>query len=79
MVNLPKPSRLSLRGSASEQTGYIITYLQQLVSELEKVLGSLNKSVRADMPDAIVDIRYSQNGLLITRSDGSRQEILNDE
>lgn len=75
MINLPKPSRLTLRGSASEQNEYILTYLQQLVSYLEKVLGSLNKKAKEENSRAIVDMYYSGSALVVIRADGSEQAI----
>lgn len=75
MVNLPKPSKLNLKGTASEQSAYILTYLQQLVSELEKILGSVNKSSQSESLPAITDIYFSQNALVIIRADGSQQKV----
>ncbi|MBR2100654.1 MAG: hypothetical protein IJ927_04985 [Eubacterium sp.] len=74
MINLPKPSPLSMKGSPSEQISYIIRYLQLLVSSLEKLLSAGNKSSN-DNPLTVSDISFSDGEMKIIYSNGSVKHI----
>ena len=75
MINLPKPSPLSIKGSTSEQISYIIKYLQRLVAELEKMLGSIKEKKSAENAIWVSDISLSEGVLNVVFSDGSVKEI----
>jgi len=75
LINLPKPSPLSVKGSADGQIRYIINYLQMLVRELEKLLGSIKDKNGDENGTAVSDISYSNSTLSIIYSDGSVKQI----
>lgn len=75
MINLPKPSPLSIKGNTSEQISYIIKYLQRLVAELEKMLGSIKEKKSAENAIWVSDISLSEGMLNVIFSDGSVKQI----
>ena len=74
MINLPKPSPLSMKGSSQEQINYLISYLKMLVPALEKTLSGI-KSVQGENDAVIKDISLSNGTLKITYTNGSHKEI----
>ena len=77
MINLPKPSPLSAKGSVNSKFDYIFNYLNQLVNELERLIGSAQNKSDSGKPSsrAICDISFKNGELILTREDGSKQSI----
>jgi len=74
MLNLPKPSPLSMNKSSDEKFSYLTAYLQKLVGELERVL-SANKSKADKSAKTVKDISYSNGDLIVVYTDGSGKKI----
>ena len=74
-MNLPKPSRLSLRGTSEEKIDYLMKYLQRLVAELERNYSAVNSIETISNGSPINNISVINNGIVIMREDGSQQTI----
>ena len=75
MINLQKPSPLNFRGSVNDKFNYLIRYLQTLVSDIEKVLGSIKESNNNRGITVVEDVTLTQGKLNIIYSDGSIKKI----
>ena len=74
MLNLPKPSPLSMNKSSDEKFSYIINYLQKLVSETERILCAFKNKNDASVK-TVKDISYSSGKLIVIYTDGSVKKI----
>jgi len=75
MINLPKPSPLNFRGSVNDKFNYLIHYLTTLVSDIEKVLGSIKDTGGGEGKKTVEDITLTQGKLNIIYSDGSIKHV----
>ncbi|MBQ9531147.1 MAG: hypothetical protein IJR70_03635 [Eubacterium sp.] len=74
MINLPKPSELTMKNFSKGQSEYILSYLKTLVSALEKMLPS-KKSDEKNKGRYVEDIRLKNSVLKVRFSDGEVKEL----
>ena len=74
MIKLPKPSSLSMRGSANERFDYLIAYLSKLVDELERLISGVKKSA-VNENVLVADITADNDYLIIRYTNGSIKKI----
>ena len=74
MINLPKPSEISMKNFSGSKSDYILSYLKTLVSALEKVITS-GKDLENGAKRCVVDIRKNGSTVKVKYSDGEEKVI----
>ena len=73
MINLPKPSQLSMKGNTDDRLNYFHNYLTKLVYEIEKALSGIKKPGKESK--TVSDVSIKNNNVIIHYSDGSKKAI----
>ncbi len=74
MINLPKPSAISMKNSSNGKADYLFSYLKTLVGAIESAfpskIGDEEKAQRY-----VTDIRLNDGTLKVTYSNGEEKQI----
>ena len=74
MVNLPKPSEISMKNFGAGKSEYLLSFLKTLVASLEKVIPS-DKAFEISPKRCVTDIRIYNSTVKIKYSDGEEKVI----
>jgi hypothetical protein len=73
MIHLPKPPQIHFGGDVQYQINEIISYLTQLVADLERLVPHRNTT--AENGASVTRVNYNNGKLFLEWSDGSEQII----